>query len=442
MLMRTKLVKLSLISLFSIWAVVYSLEGRPAEAFSTGPPAARTSAPALGTFPAETTCNACHTSFALNSGPGTLTISGLPATYSSNQEVTVTVTVNQADRARYGFEATVLDDQGRRAGDLVVTDANRTRTVDGAGNFVGRQYIQHILAGVTPSGPDQGSWSFTWRAPAQSVGRVTFYVAGNAANGSNTNQGDYIYNTSQSIQAAGSLVTVSAASLAQTGSLGAESIATIFGAGMADGMAGATTLPLPTTLAGAAIRVRDAASMERDAPLFFASPGQINFLIPPGTGNGVATITVLRNDTSVGTSTVTIQGVAPSLFAANASGQGVAAAVALRVRADGSQSYEPVLQFNQAANRFDPVPIDLGPEGDQVFLIGFGTGLRNRTGNSNLATVGGTAATVAFLGAQGQLVGLDQTNILLPRSLAGRGNLDVVLIVDGRRANPVTINLR
>jgi uncharacterized protein (TIGR03437 family) len=440
--MRTKLFKLSLIGLFTILTAVYGLDGWQVDAFSTGPPASRTGTPALGSFPAEPVCTMCHTSFPLNSGPGTLTITGLPVSYSPNQEIMVTVTVNQADRVRYGFEATVLDDQGQKVGDLVVTDANRTRIVDGTGMFAGRQYIQHVLAGTTPSSTNQGSWTFTWRAPAQSAGRVTFYVSGNAGNGMTGNQGDFIYNTRQSVFAAGSLATVSAASFAPTGSLSVESIAAIFGTGLADGAVVVTTLPLPTTLAGAAVRVRDAAGMDRDAPLFSASPLQVNFLIPQGTGPGVATVTALRNNTSVGTTTVTIEDIAPGLFAANVNGQGVASAIALRVRANGSQSFEPVVQFNQAANRFDPVPIDLGPEGEQVFLIGFGTGLRNRTGNSNLCNIGGTPATVTFIGAQGQFVGLDQANILLPRSLAGRGDLDVVLIVDGKRANTVSINVR
>ncbi len=440
--MRTKLFKLSLIGLFTVLAAVYGLDGWQVEAFSAGPPPSRTGAPALGSFPAETTCTACHTTFPLNSGPGTLTITGLPVTYSPNQEIMVTVTVNQADRVRYGFQATVLDDQGQKVGELIATDANRTQIVDGIAPFVGRQYIRHVQAGTPPSGTNQGSWTFTWRAPAQSAGRVTFYVSGNAGNGMTGNQGDFIYNTRQSVQADGSLTTVSAASFAPNGSLSVESIASIFGMGLADGTAVVTTLPLPTTLAGAVVRVRDAAGMERDAPLFAATPLQLNFLVPQGTSLGVATITVLRNNTSVGTSTVTIEGVAPSLFAANVNGQGVAAAVALRVRADGSQSFEPVVQFNQAANRFDPLPIDLGPESDRVFLIGFGTGLRNRTGNSNLCNIGGTAAEVTFIGAQDQFVGLDQANILLPRSLAGRGDLDVVLIVDGKRTNTVSINVR
>jgi uncharacterized protein (TIGR03437 family) len=440
--MQTRLIKLSLVTLFTIWTAGYFLDGKQVEAFSTGPPASRTGVPPLGSFPAETTCVACHTSFPQNSGPGTLTITGLPGTYMPGQEIMVTVTVTQPDRVRYGFEVTALDDQGKKAGDLVVTDANRMRIVDGAANFQGRQYIEHILAGTAPVAANQGSWTFTWRAPGESVGRVTFYVSGNAANGSNTNQGDFIYNTSQSVQPAGNLPIFSAASFAPTGLLTAESIATIMGTGLADGMAEATGLPLPTSLAGATVRVKDAAGVERDAPLFFASPTQINLLIPGGTGNGVATVNVLRNNASVGVSTVTIVGAAPGLFAASRNGQGVAAAVALRIRADGSQSYEPVMQFNATANRFEAVPIDLGPESDQVFLVGFGTGLRSASGNSNLCNIGGVLATVTFVGPQGQFEGLDQANVLLPRSLAGRGDVDVALIVDGRKSNTVSINVK
>ena len=147
---RKTLLKLSTISLFGLFATIYCLIGRPAGAFSTGPPIGRTGAPALGVFPAELTCQGCHSSFGLNSGPGSLTITGLPATYTANQEVAVTVTVTQPDRMRYGFEATALDDLGRRAGDITVTDTARTRTVDGNGAYTGRQYIEHIAAGVAP----------------------------------------------------------------------------------------------------------------------------------------------------------------------------------------------------------------------------------------------------------------------------------------------------
>jgi uncharacterized protein (TIGR03437 family) len=235
--------------------------------------------------------------------------------------------------------------------------------------------------------------------------------------------------------------TVSAASYAQSGMAG-ESIAALFGTGLGASTQSAPTLPLPTTLGGVQVMVRDAAGTERAAPLFFVSPAQINFQIPPGTSAGNATLSVLRDNSAVGQGAAIIETVAPGLFAANASGQGVAAAYALRQKADGSQIIEPVAQFNQATNRFDPVPLDLGAASDQLFLIGFGTGLRNRSSLSAVAaTIGGTNAEVLFAGAQTSFAGLDQVNILIPRALAGRGNTDVILRVDGKTANTVSVNI-
>jgi uncharacterized protein (TIGR03437 family) len=80
---------------------------------------------------------------------------------------------------------------------------------------------------------------------------------------------------------------------------------------------------------------------------------------------------------------------------------------------------------------------------DQVFLIGYGTGIRYRSSLSAVtATIGGTNADVSFAGAQPAFVGLDQLNLAVPRSLAGRGAVDVVVRVDGKTANTVTINIK
>jgi hypothetical protein len=62
------------------------------------------------------------------------------------------------------------------------------------------------------------------------------------------------------------------------------------------------------------------------------------------------------------------------LFSANSNGQGVPAASVLRVRGD-AQLYEPVARYDAQRNSSSE-PIDLGQEGDQVFRILFGTGIR------------------------------------------------------------------
>jgi uncharacterized protein (TIGR03437 family) len=222
--------------------------------------------------------------------------------------------------------------------------------------------------------------------------------------------------------------------------LASESIVAAFGAGLATATQVATSLPLPTTLAGTRVLAPDSAGVERDAPLFFVAPAQVNYLIPAGTAAGAATVVITSGDGKVSTGVVQIAAVAPGLFSANASGQCVASGVALRVKADGTQTFEPIARFDQAQNRFVAVPIDLGPNlgnaTDQVFLILYGTGFRNRSALTAVACkIGGADAEVLFAGAAPGFVGLDQSNVRLPRSLAGRGEVDVVMTVAGKAAN-------
>jgi penicillin amidase len=135
--------------------------------------------------------------------------------------------------------------------------------------------------------------------------------------------------------------------------------------------------------------------------------------------------------------------VTPRLLSADGSGQGLAAAVVQRVRMDGSQSYELVAQFDAAQNIVVPMPINLGPEGDQVFLLLYGTGIRDRSSLSAVnVKIGGVDARVSYAGPQGAYEGLDQVNALVPRSLIARGEVDVVLTVDGQVANTVTVYIQ
>ncbi len=238
------------------------------------------------------------------------------------------------------------------------------------------------------------------------------------------------------------VTSVSAASFAGS-TLAAEAIVSAFGANLATATQSATVSPLPTTLAGTTVKIRDGAGTERLSPLFFVSPTQINYQIPAATATGSATITVTSGDGSVSTGATLISTVAPGLFTANASGQGVAAAIALRIKADGSQSFEPIAQFDAAQGKVVDIPIDLGPDTDQVFLLLFGTGIRYRSSLSAVsAKIGGADGQVTFAGAQGGFVGLDQVNVRLSRNLIGRGDVDIALTVDAQAANTVKVTLK
>ncbi len=246
---------------------------------------------------------------------------------------------------------------------------------------------------------------------------------------------------SVTITQAGTLANVSAASFAAA-PIASEAIAAAFGVNLATTTAVATSMPLPTSLAGTTVEVTDSAGIKRLAPLFFVSSGQVNYQIPPGTANGVATVVITSGDATVSSDTVNITQVAPGIFAANANGQGVAAAVALRVRSDGSQLYEQVAQFDPAQNKFVSRPISLGSDTDQVFLILFGTGIRRHDDLSQVkVSLGGAEVGATFAGAQGHFTGLDQVNVPIARSLRGRGEIDVILRIGAQTANTVSINI-
>ena len=239
----------------------------------------------------------------------------------------------------------------------------------------------------------------------------------------------------------GAAVVTSAASY-QRYTLASESIAALFGTGLASSVQVATGVPLPTSLGGTSVRVKDSAGVERAAPLFFVSPNQINLQIPPGVAAGTAVLSVISGSNTVAVGTVTISRLAPALFSADTSGQGFASAVVLRVKADGTQIFEPVTASN-GTGQIVGVPIDLGSETDLVFLLLFGSGIRGNSGLANVsATIGGTPIEVQYAGAQGDFVGLDQLNLKLPRSLAGRGNATIELTLDGKAANVVKVSIK
>jgi len=237
------------------------------------------------------------------------------------------------------------------------------------------------------------------------------------------------------------LASVSAANYRN--SFAAEMITAAFGTNLAATTEAATSTPLPTSLAGRSVMVSDSQGVEKAAQLLFVSPSQTNYIIPAGLAGGPAAVKLITDNQTIRAGFITLQNVAPSVFAANANGQGVAAALAQRVKADGTQSYEPVAQFDAAQNKFTPLPVDLGPETEQLYLVLFGTGWRHLSSLSAVrVSVGGTDAQVTYAGLQPTIAGLDQINVLLPRSLAGRGEVEVALTIDGVIANSVQVSIK
>jgi uncharacterized protein (TIGR03437 family) len=224
----------------------------------------------------------------------------------------------------------------------------------------------------------------------------------------------------------------SAANYAQA--LALDSIGALFGMELANRTQTAERTPLPETLAGAQVRLTDYLGFTHIAPLFYVAPGQINFHVPttlrliedPNIGLGKnARVGVYIDGQLVADGSVNLARINSGLFTSTTGGvQGVAVGLALRIKPDGTQSYEPLSVFDQARNRVVANPIDLTPQNDQVFLILYGTGFRARPSLETVkVTINGTDLEVLYAGPQGELVGLDQLNVRVPRRLVGAGEV-------------------
>jgi uncharacterized protein (TIGR03437 family) len=184
------------------------------------------------------------------------------------------------------------------------------------------------------------------------------------------------------------------------------------------------------------VDVTDSRGITRGARIFFVSSSQVNYVLPPGTAIGPATVRITAGDGKSTTGTVEIVGVSPGVIALNSTG--LAAVVVVRVR-NGQQIVEQVYQVS--GNAVVPAPIDLGPQGDQVYLLLFGTGFSHATAAS--VTVGGLSMPGVAWAAHSLYPGLDQANLgPLPRALAGRGQVSLVLTANGIASNATNLSFR
>jgi uncharacterized protein (TIGR03437 family) len=278
--------------------------------------------------------------------------------------------------------------------------------------------------------PTTGSWS--------AIGNLTtVYTPSQAALLTNGNVLAFGSGTSADLFDSSALNNISAASFAPGGPLAPESIASAIGVNLSAAIQAAPPGPLLTELAGVSVKIRDRVGAEHLAPLFFVSPELINYQVPSGTASGLATVIVTNGGNFVAAGLVEIAPVAPGLFSANSTGVGVAAGFWIRVAEGGVQSQDYLFDLTTRKS----ASLDLGPLSDQVYLSLYGTGFRG--GMTATATVGGVSPPVNGFAPVTVYPGLDVVNIgPLPRSLAGRGEVDVAFSVDGRAANPLKVNIR
>src|SRR5437016_2550536 len=148
----------------------FSADWEKSAASASGPSPSHTNAPG------EDNCTACHTSFPVNSGTGGVSIAGIPANYLPGQQIPITVTTGQSDAVIYGFQMTAIDNTGKRVGTYTIPaqSPRQMQTVDGLVGGNQRRYVEHTVDGILPTQFGSKSWTFTWTAPAQRVGKISF----------------------------------------------------------------------------------------------------------------------------------------------------------------------------------------------------------------------------------------------------------------------------
>jgi uncharacterized protein (TIGR03437 family) len=289
----------------------------------------------------------------------------------------------------------------------------------GAGTLTGTvQFVDQVNQGVVgKAGLSAGKASVTIAADAVST------VAGRPIAAVYSGDANFQGSTSAPLPA------VASAAASLTASFAPEEIVSLFGI---TGLNGDTpaTLPLTTSLSGVTVKIVDSAGTGREAPLYgvFASAGQINLMVPSGTAAGLAVVTIELPGGGAVATMIDIEGVSPGIFTTAMTGQGPFAGQILYIHADGSQTL---------AN--SPSPIQLGA-GDQVFLVLYGTGIRDAV--SVTATVNGVAVPVTYFGPQGSYAGLDQINLGPLATPLGSGVVNLVIAADGRTANTVTMTVQ
>ncbi|HTS63428.1 MAG TPA: hypothetical protein VMH28_15485 [Candidatus Acidoferrales bacterium] len=207
------------------------------------------------------------------------------------------------------------------------------------------------------------------------------------------------------------------------------SVFALFGDGFAARALSATATPLPATLGSTSVTVNG-----EPAPLFYADPNQIDAQMPWDIPGGTLATVIVKNGTATSN------------------------AAAVWVPATGtpgisvySNNRAVVVNQNGTVNS----PSDAAAVGDQVvaYFTGGGPvqvagklvsgapapgGLAPVTGDSSV-TVGGTAATVKYIGLTPGSIGLYQVNFVVPQ--LARGTYPVVIDIAGNASNNPVMTL-
>ena len=211
------------------------------------------------------------------------------------------------------------------------------------------------------------------------------------------------------------------------------SIVSIFGSGLAQSTMGASGFPLQTTLGGASTGITGLVAFGIfSAPIYYASPTQINIQLPFFPTSGAPDLTVNLGGQNVGETIFVMQSTAPGIFLLN-----------------GTQA----AALNQDGTVNGPTQPALAGSVIQVYATGLGAvdnpvvegaaapaSPLSQTIATVQASIGGQAAQVQFAGLAPGFAGLYQVNVVVPQLASGAYALQIA--AGGVASNAATVNIQ
>ena len=411
-------------------------------AYATGPDAT------VAGVPGESTCLSCH-----SGGTGTGSVSvAFPngMTYTPGVKQHLVVTVADPSQRRWGFQLTARQSSNAKSqagsftpgsdGFTQVVCTNVAYTNENWGvcpASMPLQYIEHTLGGTRLGQTGSATFAFDWTPPSSDVGSIVIYVAGNAANGDNTERGDHIYTQKYTLSAASQQPTPA---ISDSGVVNAASFqaavapggwVTIQGTNLSNTTRSWTGSDfsgnsLPTKLDGVTVTLDGKA-----AYVGYISPTQINVLAPADSAQGPVAVQVANNGLTSANSSAQLQTAAPAFFLWSGK-------YAVATRSDYS--------LVAPANLFPGVTTTPAKPGDVVILWGTGFGATTpavdpsvlpptdplaNVANTVTVTIGGAPATVVGAALAPGNAGLYQVAVQVPASISD-GDQAVIAQVSGQ----------
>ncbi|HKA00352.1 MAG TPA: choice-of-anchor V domain-containing protein [Candidatus Solibacter sp.] len=383
------------------------------------------------------------------------------------QHLVVTIADPASTQRAWGFQLTarLASNTATVAGTFASTDTNTFLMCAGANLFtqlevdysptktqtcptnMPLQYVEHSLAGYNASKGRTGSQTYEldWTPPATAQGNVTFYVAGNAANGDLSTNGDHIYATSYTLtpgSAANPTLDnlLSASAFGGYTSVAPGSWMELYGSGLAPTTRQWAGSDFNGTKAPIALDNVKVTIGGQSAFVYYISPTQINAQVPSNVSTGSQQVTITNGSQTSSAKSVTVNALQPGFLAPSSfSIGGKQYVVAQLPTFDNNFVLPPGAIPGLTTRQAKP--------GETIVIYGVGFGPVKDTGGNDIPagtvvtaantlaksfkmTIGGQNATLIYAGLAPNFVGLYQFNVTVP-NIANNDLAPVAFTLDG-----------